>query len=335
MVPSAGRGPGRPGGKARPRAITVCGRPVCHAGGDGRRSQGWAGESGSDHISVVRPADVRAHGAQARGVDTGPRVRPDQVDQRGRAVGRGARGPGLGERGRVVLRDGLADRAVSTLRPLGPHPEPAWLGEQRADDVLLPGGRVGGTSRVRHGRVARPTAAGPAAARRTLRVGHAGRHLPRGERRSPVRTRLGHRDVDGHRIRAGHAGPGRAAAPAAPPHVHPHRAGGRRPGLARRHRHRLQRTPHGGRAAGRDRTVRCGPAGAFRGCSPRRRLRTAGRGDVGRAVRVRGRTVGRRPGHGPVDLRLPGRAGRRGPAWARRSHRTTGSSRSTTRGPAT
>ena len=127
------------------------------------------------------------------------------------------------------------------------RPGPARVGEQRADDAVLPGGGPGGAARVRHGRAARPQADRPADAGRGQRHGGAGRDLPGGERGARLGARLGRGDVDGHRVRAGHAGAARRPLPAPAAHLHPHRGRGGRLRGARGDRRGVQRRTSPGR----------------------------------------------------------------------------------------
>ena len=200
---------------------------------------------------------------------------------------------------------GLACAAVGPAQWRRGVAGPARVGEQRADDVLLLRLRPGGPPRVRHGRAAGAAAAGAAGRGRAGRAGGPGGHLP-GRQRRPGGPRLGRGDVHRHGVRAGDAGPDRAPVPRPGPRVPAVGGGRRRPGLAGRHRRRLQQGARAGPAGCRGRDLR-GDPGPAPGPDPvRHRLRAAGDRGVGRGPEVRHRPGRRRPGDGPADLRLPG-----------------------------
>lgn len=198
---------------------------------------------------------------------TAARVPADRVGQRRRpARGRGGR-PGVGERRSDRLRTAVAHDVRNPPRRRPGCPRSPDLDQQRPDDVLLPGHRTRGATRVRLRRPARAPSIRPALPGWVDRHGRSGGHLPCRERRSVERPRLGRRDVHRHG-----AGPRRARARRA------RRAGSRssvpvdrlrrrrsrravrhRAGLQRPHRHDSSRPGRGGvRGAPRRR----GPAGA-------------------------------------------------------------------------
>ena len=136
-------------------------------------------------------------------------------------------------------------------RPLGHDLDPARVRELRVDGVLLPGRRAGGAARVRRGRVADTEQAHAAAADRAGRHGRAHRHLPALQRRTAVPARLGHGDVDRHRLRTRRARAGRPQAARSRPHLPAHLLRRGRPGRPGGHRGRVQRAHRGGAVAGR------------------------------------------------------------------------------------
>ncbi len=142
-----------------------------------------------------------------------------------RAARRGGRGAGLGERRPLLLRQRLGDRALDPARRLGHLAEPARVGEQRPDDVLLLRRRARGAARVRCRRAARAPPPRAAGARGARRHGGADRDLPRLQRRRRRGRRLGGGDVDRHRIRAWGCWrwSGRASRPPARLHADDHR----------------------------------------------------------------------------------------------------------------
>ena len=238
--------------------------------------------------------------------------------------------PDLGEHQRLQLRQVLGGPAVRLRRPLGHDLDPARVRELRADGVLLPGRRAGGAARVRRGRVADTEQAHAAAADRTGRHGRPHRHLPALQRRTADRARLGHGDVDRHRLRARRARAGRPEAARSRPHLPAHLLRRRRPGRPGGHRDRVQRAHRGGAVAGRPRADRRGPdpAGAR---LPERASLSARRYCLLGSVPQ----VGRGPDRGRPDLRaadlrvlgqpgVPG-AGIRGvPDVPRAAHRRAG-----------
>ncbi len=207
---------------------------------------------------------------------------------------------------------GSGDAGVGPGRRRGHHAGSARLGQRRPDDAVLLRRRAGGAPRVRHGRVARPAAGRAAAGRRARRDARAGRHLPGGERGASDRARLGHRDVDGHGVRARRPRAGRPQLPGPAPRVpaHRHRRGRRH--SARGDRDLLQRGRLDPGAADGPRDLRGDRPDPRRLHPAVRRLPAAGRGHVGGAGVVRRGAGGRRPGHGPAHLRAPRRPHRPG-----------------------
>ena len=119
---------------------------------------------------------------------------------------------------------------------------PPRLGQQRSDDLLLPGCRARGQARARHWGAPRAPAPGDPGLRLPGRDGGTDPDLHGLQRRGLGRARLGRGDVHRHGPGArGPGAPGAAGDPAsAPP---PHDRSGRRPGGAGHHRDRL----HGSR----------------------------------------------------------------------------------------
>ena len=134
---------------------------------------------------------------------------------------------GLGEP-RRQLRTAVDDAVRPPARRPQHHPRPADVGQQRADDVLLPGRRAGGPARDRPRRPARPQPLPAARGGRAVRHGGAGRALPRGQRRGRRRRRLGRRHVDRYRAGAGTPRDGRVRRPRPGAHVPADRVRGRR-----------------------------------------------------------------------------------------------------------
>ena len=300
----------------------------------------------------------RADGVGAESADAAAGVPAHRDRQRRGAAGHDGGRAGLGEYRRVVVYGGLGRAAVGPARRRRGVAGPARVGEQRADDVLLLRLRPGGPPRVRHGRAAGAGPAGAAGRGRAGRAAGPGRHLPGRQRRPARGSWLGRGDVHGHGVRAGDAGPDRAPVPRPGARVPAVGGGRRRPGLAGRHRRRLQQGPRAGPAGRRGRDLRRDPGPAPGPDPVRDRLRAAGDRGVGRGPEVRRRPGGRRPGDGPADLRLPGGPDRPGtrqrpvpqlpraadprarpvgaaPGSPRRCPRTSGCSSSTIPGPAT
>ena len=202
----------------------------------------------------------------------------------------------------------MGDDAVDRSRRLGRVAHAPRVGEQRLDDdrLLRPG--AGGAAGVRPRGAARAAAVRAAAAGGARRHGRAGDDLPAFQPRQLVRVGLGDCDVDRHCLRARPARARGAALSRSPARVLAHGRRRRRPGRARRHRHRLHRDAPT-RAAGRGRRVVCR--------SPRRAqhqlpagpcLHGARGGRMGGAARVRGGAGRARSRDGPAGLRLPGAA---------------------------
>ncbi len=187
----------------------------------GRRSPGRS--SNPNRVTVrsakIVPRDERQHapgldqphglgGAVQRSAARVPayrdRRRAGGVDRRG---GR----PRLGESARVVVRVGLEHLPLVPARRLERVARPAYLDQQRPDDALLPGRRVGAAPRVRHRRVAGAASPGVADPGRGRRHARADRDLPRDQRRADHRGGLGCGDGHGHGARARRAGRLRAA----------------------------------------------------------------------------------------------------------------------------
>ncbi len=138
----------------------------------------------------------------------------------------------------------MAHRALDPARVARRRQRPADVGQQRADDAVLPRDRARSATGVRPRRPPRTTPLHPPVRRRPARDGGAGAHLPGLQRRPRQCPWLGHRDVDGHRTRA--RGARAARSPGARPGAHlpgdgvrrrrPCRAGGDRGRLQRGHR---------------------------------------------------------------------------------------------------
>ena len=230
----------------------------------------------------------------------------------------------------VHIPPGVDDAPVGAGRRPWHHHRSAGVRELGADGAVLPGRRAGGAARVRCGRAAGAQRARAAGAGRAGRHDRPGRHLPGRERGAAVRARVGHVDVDRHRVRARRAGAGRPAAAGPGAHLPADLLGGRRPGRARRHRHRVQRPDRREAAADRDRVP--GHRGGDQGSRGAVRARLRGTGDRGvGGVLLLGRGPDRGgPGHGADVVRLPGHAGVAGagvrgvPGVPRAAHRGTG-----------
>ena len=209
---------------------------------------------GGDEQHRSGGADLHAAG---RG-GTAAVVPAHRVRQRRRPRARHRRRAGVGQRRPRLVRVVLADGPVDPDRRARRDPGPADLGEQRPDDVLLPRRRAGGTARDRPRRPARPAPAGAAVRGRHGRDAPARAHLSRGEHGRRRLPRLGRGDVDRHRARPRRARPARPAGAGPDPDLPAHHVRGRRPGLAGRHRGRLQRA--GGTAADPASPRSCWPA---------------------------------------------------------------------------
>ena len=187
-----------------------------------------------------------------------------------------------------------------------PVPDLRELGQQRPDDVLLPG--RGGWRRGASSTWASCASAAASCCR--WRPGWAGWssrsliYLAVNHGR-PGGARLGHGDVHRHRVRPGRAGPGRPRRARPGARLPAHRSRRRRPGRARRHRRGLQRA----------RCTRCRWSSAccllaFEAAAAVPRIRFGALLPADRAwppgspgLRVRPRPGRRRPGHRPAGLR--------------------------------
>ena len=109
-----------------------------------------------------------------------------------------------------------------------PHLDPARVGQQRLDDLLLFRGRAGGTPGVRPWRAATATSGHAPGAGGHRGHDRAGRDLPGPERRPGLRRRLGGDDVHRHRLRPRAAGAGGAWTPRSGPDLPAHRGRGGR-----------------------------------------------------------------------------------------------------------
>ena len=206
----------------------------------------------------------------------------------------------------LLLRERLAHPALDPDRRLGNLPGPSAVGEQRPDDLLLLRHRARGAARVRRRRAARAPPADPAGARRARRDDRPDRDLPRLQRGQGLGAGLGGGDVDGHRLRARHAGPGRAALPRSPARLPADDHRRRRRRRAAGDRRRLQRRDRARAAVDRGRGLLPGP-GRPRAQDPAEpRLPAARAGLMGGAVRIGCRPRRPRARRRPRHRGLPG-----------------------------
>src|SRR3954451_6950415 len=131
------------------------------------------------------------------------RVPAHRERRRGGAARSDGGGARVGERGRLFLRAAVGLRARDRPRRQRDRADPARVGEQRADDVLLLRAGSGGATRVRPRRPSRARAIRAPVAGVGRRHARHGGDLPRVQPRELGRGGLGHRDVDRHGVRAG------------------------------------------------------------------------------------------------------------------------------------
>ena len=171
-------------------------------------------ERGRSSPSREHGAALGAHGVGEEHADAAAGVPAHRDRRRGGAARGGARRSRLGERRACRPTSTSGRRSLSIdLGGTGIEMDAARVGEQRADDVLLLRRRARGAARVRPRRAARASALGRADPGGDGRDARGGRDLPRLQRRTPVRARLGRRDVDRHRVRARRARARRASPP--------------------------------------------------------------------------------------------------------------------------
>ncbi len=238
------------------------------------------------------------------------------------------------------------------------HGRPAPLGQPGPDDVLLPRRRAGGQARARPRRAARAPPPGDPRGGGDRRDARAGLHLPRDQRGRPRRARLGHRDVDRHRLRARRAGPADPARGDAHARVPALAGGRRRPVRAARDRDLL----HGARLARgarrRGGVLRRAARVALRAALAAARLHRGGDRPLGGAVPSRASTRSSRGSRSgwrrartrrrattssgrprwrarSASSRRPSSRARLSRACSRRSRRTSGCSTACIRGRAT
>ena len=225
---------------------------------------------------------------------------------RGGPLGGRDRRPCVGERRPVVVRLAVDDDAFDRGGRDRGVARASRVGEQRVDDLLLLRARARGAARVRPRRAAGAATIRTAAAGRNRRHGGSSRHLPSVQRGPLVRSRLGRRDVDRHRLRARPARARGAALSRPVARVHADGRRRRRHPRARRHRDRVHGRSHRFGVARSFRAVRRRPRREGARRAPWAPLPGARRRNLGGAARVRCRAGRRRARDGSSGLRISG-----------------------------
>ena len=263
--------------------------PARTAGAGDARERQWLRPAGRRMSGPAAPRGIvlEADGLGSQCADAIARVPADR-DRGGRGVAGGnGRRLGLGQPRRLLLQRRLGDEALDQSgRRRGGARSPS-LGQQRPDDLFffvvgLEARREFDLGELRaRSRFTLPVLAavgGMAMAIAIYLAFNVGDSTARG---------LGHRDVDGHRVRPGSAGHLRAPRSRPPAGVHPHRGRGRRHPRPDRHRHRLHRDDQRRGPARRRRAVRGGPGRAGPAPACRRAVFRSRSGGLGGAARVR------------------------------------------------